>query len=317
LVCVALAPAFADAADPDSVAVPILRGSISTVPAARKQGGPLSLLPENRSVLEAMGSATRSTSEVPIWQSKRSNYKEDRDDDDEEDDQKTKGENDKDDEDNEESNKHVNVEFYTEFTSQRGYYATAKSLIAPFTDLDSSGFRLALAVANGGGRHHNGETGELNSFTFTAADFMFGYAVEREKMSMKFMIGAAVRDYVLSQPDPTNPVQGVALGVKFAWEMYTDAIKYNMVYADVSYSTAFKSYYAQVKYGYDFTFGKELYFGPEITVLGDENYNEWRLGIHLTEFKVGKTNIGLAAGALYNSDLKAGAYGSIYVNVKF
>ena len=193
--------------------------------------------------------------------------------------------------------KHVEFELTTDVTSQGGYWVNSRTLIAPFTDLDTSSFRLAINGIKGGGRHHNGETDEIDKYEFTSADFMVGYAVERDNLSMKFLMGANVADYLLSVPDPTNPMQGTQLGVKFSWELDSEPVKYNMLYAKASYSTAFNTYYAQLQYGYDFTCGSELYVGPELIALGHRNFTEYRLGVHLTEIKLGKVNVGLSGGA--------------------
>jgi hypothetical protein len=147
--------------------------------------------------------------------------------------------------------KHVTFETAVDFTTHGGYEVSTESFIAPFTDLETSGFRLSINTAVGGGMHHNGETGELNRGTYTTAALLFGYAIEVEKLSMKFMIGPNLEDHKLSEPDPTNPVQGIALGMKFKWEVTYNPKDYLLVYSDISYSTAFSSYYAQFKFGYD------------------------------------------------------------------
>ena len=63
--------------------------------------------------------------------------------------------------------------------------------------------------------------------------------------------------------------------------------------------------------------GSELYVGPELIALGHRNFTEYRLGVHLTEIKLGKVNVGLSGGALWNDDLGRGGYGTVYMTLKF
>jgi hypothetical protein len=213
--------------------------------------------------------------------------------------------------------KHVTFETVTEATTYGGYSVSMESFMAPFTDLETTGFRLSINTEAGGGMRHNGVTGELNRSSFTSLDLLFGYALEAEKVSMKFMAGATVEEHKLSAPDPTDPVQGITLGMKFKWEVSYNPVKSLLVYSDMYYSTAFHSYYADFKFGYDVTSGKELFVGPEVSIRGNESYNEVRFGAHATEYKIGKVKVGFSGGGLWNSDLGWGAFGFGYLNFDF
>ena len=68
-----------------------------------------------------------------------------------------------------------------------------------------------------------------------------------------------------------------------------------LVYALGSYSTAFNTYYAVGRLGYDFL-GNGVFFGPEGGGLGNDRTDQFRLGAPLSDIKVGPAKLTISGG---------------------
>lgn len=80
--------------------------------------------------------------------------------------------------------------------------------------------------------------------------------------------------------------------------------------------TAFRTYYTEFKARYG-VLGNEVFLGPQFIALGNERFDQWRVGLHLSGIKLGKLRVELAGGYLRESDLGSGAYGAIGANIQF
>ena len=88
-----------------------------------------------------------------------------------------------------------------------------------------------------------------------------------------------------------------------------------MFFAYGAYSTIYNAYQARAKWGFE-TVGR-IYVGPEVAILGDDYYRQWRLGAHLTGFQLGAFQYGVSAGYLNDKDGKGGAYGSLDIRAVY
>ncbi|HSV24305.1 MAG TPA: cellulose biosynthesis protein BcsS [Xanthobacteraceae bacterium] len=186
--------------------------------------------------------------------------------------------------------------------------------------LDESGLRFWFL--GGGGRYRYPANNETIHGTFWDTDALVGYSIERDNGSLAFYGGLNFQSHRLSTPDPENPVQGDKVGAKFQVNAWYNPTPITLLYGEGSYSTAFQTYYATGKYGYSFTGGKTLedkqfYIGPQITLLGNERYQEWRIGAHVTSLNLGKVDFEIGAGFQHNTDNGSGAYALFELNTKF
>ena len=112
------------------------------------------------------------------------------------------------------------------------------------------------------------------------------------------------------------------MGAKFRTDAWYNPTPTTLLYGEGEYSTAFGTYHTSAKYGYSFSGGKtledkQLYIGPQITLLGDAFYQEWRIGAHVTSFNLGKVNLEIGAGYSHNSENGPGAYAIVEFTTKF
>ena len=205
---------------------------------------------------------------------------------------------------------HVYVTSGFDFTSKGGYFGFVEGTFAPYTDLDTSGLRFSLFGGIGTYRFDSGTPPSRTNAFFTTDDLMIGYGLERDKLSAKFLVGVNIQQHDLSQPDPTNPVQGTAVGLKVQADIWTNPTDKTLVYGLASYSTAFNTYYSTLKLGYDVSAGKEIFVGPQFTALVNDRFNELRVGAHLTGPKIGIFDLEFGAGYSYQTDNGSGAYGA-------
>lgn len=187
--------------------------------------------------------------------------------------------------------------------------------------LEESGLRFWL-LGGAGFYHYPGPDDNKIRGTFWDTDALVGYSIERDDLSVAFYVGLNAQEHRLSLPDPENSVQGDKVGAKFRTDAWYNPTPVTLLSGEGTYSTAFGSYYASGKYGYSFTGGKtledkQLYVGPQITLLGNERYQEWRVGAHVTSFNLGKVDFEIGAGFQHNSDNGSGAYALVEFNTKF
>jgi hypothetical protein len=90
-----------------------------------------------------------------------------------------------------------------------------------------------------------------------------------------------------------------------------------LVYGEAEYSTAFHSYFAKAKFGYDVTQTQQVFIGPEVAASGNQRYDQWRVGAHVTQLKFGKINMDISAGYAHDSSVGASAYGTTEFSTKF
>ena len=106
-------------------------------------------------------------------------------------------------------------------------------------------------------------------------DLLLGYQFTRDLMTATIYVGVDYLDYDYTPDDPTNEIRGDEFGFKVALDAQTgDEVP---VFASFSgaYSTAFDTYYAALRLGYN---AKHFVVGPEGLLGGDRSSDVQRLG---------------------------------------
>jgi cellulose biosynthesis protein BcsS len=159
-------------------------------------------------------------------------------------------------------------------------YWYKEAIVALNRDIAKSGFLMRLS---GGVAVYNyaGPTGATIDGTLWQFDAMPGYQYVRGAETFGASIGLDYQDSLLSPSDPTNPVRGTALGFKVAvnYEFEDDKKPFEASLAS-EYSTAFETYYAELRVGARLS--DKLSLGPAAEVDGTTGYNGQRLGAYAT-----------------------------------
>jgi hypothetical protein len=186
---------------------------------------------------------------------------------------------------------------------------------APYGNLNTSGLRLWIYGESGTYRYFSDPTSTVRAAE-QLGDVLVGYGFSGETYSLNLFIGANVDDQKLFSPDPENPVQGTKFGAKIRAEFWTHPTSWSLICAEADYSTAFQRYHVLGQFGFE-TFRKGIFLGPEISIMGNEQYNQWRVGAHLTAVHQQYGEVNLSVGYANTSDFRSGAYGMLELNVRF
>jgi hypothetical protein len=159
-------------------------------------------------------------------------------------------------------------------------YWYKEAIVALNRDMAKSGFLMRLS---GGVAVYNyvGPTGATIDGTLWQFDAMPGYQYVRGAETFGASIGLDYQDSQLSPNDLTNPVRGTVVGFKAAvnYDFQDDKEPFEASLAS-EYSTAFETYYAELRVGARLT--DKLSLGPAAEVDGTTGYNGQRLGAYAT-----------------------------------
>ena len=106
-------------------------------------------------------------------------------------------------------------------------------------------------------------------------DVMIGYQFTRGFVTATIYVGVDYLDYDLNPDVPTEEIRGDEFGFKVAGDLETSSEVPFFLSLNGSYSTAFDTYYAQLRVGYN---ARRFVFGPEGAVSGDKSGDIQRLG---------------------------------------
>jgi hypothetical protein len=210
-----------------------------------------------------------------------------------------------------------NVEAYAglDIASHGWLFGWAEGTVAPITNTDTSGLRVR-AYGEAGEYQYQSETfaGMTNRSAWYRGDVLVGYAVEQQHLDVEFYVGASVIDSVLSNPDPNNPVQGAKVGPVLEGE-FESVNNRTLISGEASYTTAFNTYETNLKLGWEVA--NAIFIGPETGIIGDQRFDQWRVGAHVSALKVGNGRIAIGAGYEHDSDTGSGVYGTIEGGIEF
>jgi outer membrane immunogenic protein len=191
----------------------------------------------------------------------------------------------------------------------------AGTLIAPSKDLDTSGPRVWFL--GGAGMYKYSAEGTSFHGTVSTGEALAGYAFEGDNYSINVLGGFHAINHMVSPFDPENQVQGTALGIKGRVDAYVTPTQSTMLYGEAEYSTAFRTFYTSGQFGFDVTNGNHIYVGPMASLFGDERFQQWRVGGHLSNLKFGKVEVDISAGYSNDSIVGTGAFTHIELSIPF
>jgi len=210
----------------------------------------------------------------------------------------------------------VAIDVAIDGTSQRALSGALIGTIAPFAPMDSSGVRVRLSGLAGTYVYapSNPFLGEIHG-TIVGGAFLFGYEWVFKRATVALYAGGEVVNTSLSPNDPNNSAKGGAGGLKIASDFYVTPTDDTMIAGVLSYSTNYNSYYGRLKFG--MALSNRVYVGPEVVALGDNFFQQWRLGGHVSGLRFGMMQLGVAAGFLNDRVRGGGIYGTLDSRVTF
>jgi hypothetical protein len=201
-------------------------------------------------------------------------------------------------------------------TSQRALAGAMIGTIAPFAPLDRSGMRIRIAGLGGTYSYISSAPGVGRVYgTLADGSFMAGYEWVMKRATVAIYGGPEITGNSLSHFDPTNTVKGTRFGFRMGVDFYVEPTQDTMLSGVAYYSTNNDAYYGRLKFG--FAFAEHLYFGPEIIALGDDYFQQWRFGGHISGLRLGLLQLGFSGGFLNDRVRGAGMYGILETRFTF
>ena len=114
-----------------------------------------------------------------------------------------------------------------------------------------------------------------------------------------FYLGPVVQDYKLSPYDPKSLLRGFYTGAQLSVDAWYQPVQAMMIALDGSVASIALIGSARAATGWQIS--ESFYLGPEAQALWCIDYHEWRLGAHITAFRLGGIEWAAAVCAAYNS----------------
>ena len=125
-------------------------------------------------------------------------------------------------------------------------------------------------------------------------------------------LGYDFQQHRLTPDDLSAGLRGNYHGARTGFELWYQPTATTMIAADASLSTVGPSYNVRLAAGlraFD-----AFYVGPEVQAFGaDDNYHQFRAGLHVTGFRTGEFEWSVGAGWATDTDDRNSAYGKLGV----
>jgi hypothetical protein len=195
---------------------------------------------------------------------------------------------------------------------RHGGFTHGGVVVAP-GGLDREGLVFKLMFGGGAYRYISGDLGnvEVTGLQF-AATAMPGWRFIRNGLYVTVFAGLDYQDHRLTPDDPSAGLRGSAFGLRTAIEVWYEPSANTMIAADASFSTVGPSYSARIAAGWRVF--EHFYLGPELQgFAADDNYQQVRLGVHVTAFKFAAYEWSAGLGWANDSDDRGSLYGKLGV----
>jgi hypothetical protein len=174
--------------------------------------------------------------------------------------------------------------------------------------LDHEGFTLKLLVGSGAYRYRSGALGAAEVIgRQVSGSLMPGWRFKWPGLDMTVFAGLDVQDHRLYPDDPSNDLRGSRTGLRTGFDFWYEPSRGVMLASDASVSSIGGSYTARAAYGWRFL--DRVYVGPEAAALACDDYQQFRLGAHMTGLKAAQYEVSTSFGYVRDSDHRSGAYG--------
>ena len=143
---------------------------------------------------------------------------------------------------------------------------------------------------------------------------MVGYEYVTKQATVAGYIGGEVSHTGITPNDPNNTVKGTYAGLKVGADLYIrptgddDRGRSRLLHSQQRLLRAPKFGLAVVN---------QIYVGPEILVLGDNFFHQWRVGAHVSGIKLGMVQLGVSGGFLSDQVRGTGGYGILETRFSF
>lgn len=174
--------------------------------------------------------------------------------------------------------------------------------------LNNDGFTLKALLAGGTYLYQAG----INDIRgkYLLGSVMPGWRFKRGDFEIKIFAGLDLQHHETSPDDPGNRLRGNHAGARLNAEIWWEPMPAEMmVAASFSGSTIGDNYGVRLATGWRVL--NDFWAGPETEASGDQVYRQYRVGAHLTSYKMGDFEWALSAGYVEDNSHRSGLYGRI------
>lgn len=173
--------------------------------------------------------------------------------------------------------------------------------------LGRDGFTFKLLIAGGRYQYLSGAT-EISGRQ-SLASTMPGWRIVRDHTELTVFAGVDLQSHRFTPDDPFNSLRGNHAGVRVGADFWSEPIDGVMVAGSISASTIGPNIWSRAAAGVRLL--EWAWFGPELEMMGDGQYKQFRAGAHVTALKTGRFEWSAGVGYAINSDNRDGPYGRI------
>jgi hypothetical protein len=173
--------------------------------------------------------------------------------------------------------------------------------------LGRPGFTFKLLIAGGRYQYPSGTT-EISGRQ-SLASAMPGWRIVGERAELTVFAGLDLQSHHFIPNDPLNKLRGNHAGARIGADFWSEPIDGLMVAGSISASTIGPNIWSRAATGvrlFDWA-----WVGPELQMMGDGHYEQFRAGAHVTSLKTGAFEWSAGFGYAIDSDNHAGAYGRV------
>ena len=181
--------------------------------------------------------------------------------------------------------------------------------------LNTDGFTLKLLLAGGTYVYPSSTLQTDVDGRLLSASALPGWRVTSEGLTVALYAGPIIQDYRLSPNDPASLLRGSYAGAQIATDMWYQPNPGTMAEFNASIASIAAIGTARAAVGwrpYD-----SFFIGPEAQAFWCVDYQQWRLGVHVTGFRVDGFEWSAATGWAVESDGRTGPYLRLGVNMRY
>jgi hypothetical protein len=175
--------------------------------------------------------------------------------------------------------------------------------------LNKDGFIARLFVSRGVERY-DADTKRFDT-TIVRASLLAGWRFKRDAFEIKVFAGPELENRILTPDVPTATYRGTHIGARVAAESWWEPMPEMMLTSAFFASTNAASHGARGAAGWRVF--EQAWAGPEISASRDEFSTQYRIGAHLTGFRMDALEWSAAVGYVTDSFHRSGVYGRIGV----
>jgi hypothetical protein len=204
-----------------------------------------------------------------------------------------------------------------------GAFLNGGTLWSP-AGLDKDGFTLKILLNGGLYTYPSGALRTDVDGTLISVSALPGWRITTAGITIGVYAGPIVQDYRLSPFDPGSLLHGFYTGAQLATDVWYQPSPTSMIALDAAIASIALIGSARAAIGWRFS--EPFFVGPEAQALWCIDYQQWRLGAHVTGFRADglewSAAVGLAVESFegsgpYLQSLRYGPYLRVGVNARY